>query len=110
MILDRFQINGVSADRITMHTGVDSVENLGLIDRVNGVADRKVWGDEKCDKVYGTDGSIFPPQWIQQPNATLYIYVKDICRSMPFRYERREFAYGIPTLRRFVRIIDPIRP
>ncbi|XP_076662886.1 scavenger receptor class B member 1 [Andrena cerasifolii] len=92
-------INGVSADRITMHTGVDSLRNLGLIDRVNGVEDRKIWGDEECDRVYGTDGSIFPPQWVQRPNATLYIYAKDVCRSMPFRYERRDFAYGIPTLR-----------
>ncbi|XP_076238842.1 scavenger receptor class B member 1 [Calliopsis andreniformis] len=92
-------VNGVNADRITMYTGVGDLRNLGLIQRVNGVENRNIWGDENCDKIYGTDGSMFPPHWIEQPNSTLYIYAKDVCRPMPLRYERRAFAHGIPTLR-----------
>lgn len=92
--------NGVNEDRITMRTGVDDLENIGLIERVNGARNRNVWGDEECDKVYGTDGSMFPPRWIEQPsNATLYVYAKDVCRRIPFRYRSRDYSNGIPTYR-----------
>ncbi|XP_033178379.1 scavenger receptor class B member 1-like [Bombus impatiens] len=100
---DKFGIlafrNGLNADRITMHTGIDDLRNLGLIQRINGRESRRVWEDEKCDRIYGTDGSMFPPDWIEQPNATLYVYAKEFCRQLPFRYERRSFSNGIPTLR-----------
>lgn len=98
---DKFGIlafrSGLNADRITMHTGTD---DLGLIQRINGRESYWIWGDEKCDRIYGTDGSMFPPNWIQQqPNATIYVYAKEFCRQLPFRYERRSFSNGIPTLR-----------
>ncbi|KAK9293680.1 hypothetical protein QLX08_011426 [Tetragonisca angustula] len=98
---DKFGIlafrNGLNADRITMHTGTD---DLGLIQRINGHDSYRIWGDEKCDRIYGTDGSMFPPNWNQQqPNATIYVYAKEFCRQLPFRYERRSFSNGIPTLR-----------
>ncbi|KZC08680.1 Scavenger receptor class B member 1 [Dufourea novaeangliae] len=101
---DKFGIfatrNGLNEDRITMHTGTDDMKKIGLIERVNGAEVRKIWGDERCDKVYGTDGSMFPPHWIERPNdAPLYVYAKDVCRQMPFRYERRDFSNGIPTFR-----------
>ncbi|XP_078050258.1 scavenger receptor class B member 1 [Augochlora pura] len=92
--------NGVNEDRITMRTGVDDLEHIGLIERVNGVQDRKVWEDEQCDRVFGTDGSMFPPHWIEQPyNTTLQVYAKDVCRRIPFEFDRRDNAQGIPTYR-----------
>ncbi|XP_017882564.1 scavenger receptor class B member 1-like [Ceratina calcarata] len=102
--LDKFGIlaikNGLNTDRITMHTGVD-MRSLGLIQSVNGLENHHTWGDDSCDRIDGTDGSMFPPQWIEEPNtnSTVYIYAKDVCRSLPFRYERRSFTNGIPTLR-----------
>ncbi|XP_076618654.1 scavenger receptor class B member 1 [Colletes latitarsis] len=91
--------NGVNEDRITMNTGVQDLRNIGLIERVNGENDRKIWGDERCDRVYGTDGSMFPPRWIEPPYADIYVYAKDLCRQIPFSYKRRDFSNGIPTLR-----------
>lgn len=91
--------NGLNPDLITMHTGRDNLQNLGIIQSINGAEDRHVWGDETCDKVYGTDGSMFPPDWIRDTNNTLYIYAKDLCRTIPFRYETRTFSHGIPALR-----------
>ncbi|XP_076278202.1 scavenger receptor class B member 1 [Lasioglossum baleicum] len=92
--------SGVSEDRITMRTGVDDLENIGLIERVNGVQNRNIWGDEECDKVYGTDGSMFPPHWMERPNnTTLDVYAKEVCRRIPFHFERREYSNGIPTYR-----------
>lgn len=92
--------SGVNEDRITMRTGVDDLENIGLIERVNGVQKIEVWGDEECDKVYGSDGSMFPPHWVEHPNnTTLDVYAKDVCRRIPFHFERREYSNGIPTYR-----------
>lgn len=83
-----------------MNTGVNDMRNIGLIEQVNGMRDRKVWGDERCDAVYGTDGSMFPPHWIESPRDTeLHIYAKDACLQLPFRYERRDYSNGIPTFR-----------
>ncbi|XP_076643032.1 scavenger receptor class B member 1 [Halictus rubicundus] len=101
---DKFGIlafrNGVNEDRITMRTGVDDIENIGLIEQVNGMRYRKVWGDEECDRVYGTDGSMFPPHWVERPdNATVDVYATDVCRRIPFEFERREYSNGIPTYR-----------
>ncbi|XP_076754286.1 scavenger receptor class B member 1 [Xylocopa sonorina] len=91
--------NCLDVDRITMHTGAGDLRNLGLIQRINGLENHRVWDDENCDRIYGTDGSMFPPHWIEQPNSTVYIYAKNVCRRLPFRYERRAYANGIPTLR-----------
>ncbi|CAK9815152.1 Scavenger receptor class B member 1 [Anthophora quadrimaculata] len=100
---DKFGIlvlkNGLSADRITMHTGTDDHRNLGMIERVNGLDNHRIWEDEECDRVYGTDGSIFPPQWVERPNGTLHVYMKDFCRQIPLEFERRSFSNGIPTFR-----------
>ncbi|KOC68806.1 Scavenger receptor class B member 1 [Habropoda laboriosa] len=100
---DKFGIlvwkNGLSGDRITVHTGADDHRNLGMIERVNGLDNHRTWQDEKCDRVYGTDGSIFPPQWVGRPNGTLHVYMKDFCRQIPLEYERRSFSNGIPTFR-----------
>ncbi|CAL7952547.1 unnamed protein product [Xylocopa violacea] len=83
-----------------MHTGAGDLRKLGLIQRINGLENHRVWGDETCDRIYGTDGSMFPPHWIEPPdNSTLYIYAKNVCRRLPFRYERRAYSNGIPTLR-----------
>lgn len=94
-----FQKDGLNPDRITVHTGNDDLHNLGMIQRINGLENHKIWDDEKCDRIYGTDGSIFPPHWIQRENSTIYVYAKDFCRQLPFRYQGRGSSNGIPTLR-----------
>lgn len=100
---DKFGIlaikNGVNTDRVTMHTGADDIRNLGMVERINGLSNQRTWGDERCDRIYGTDGSVFPLDWIEQQNSTLYMYARDICRQLPFRYERRGFSNGIPVFR-----------
>lgn len=82
-----------------MHTGSRGVKNLGVIDRVNGVNSRVVWNDERCDKIEGTEGSMFPPHLIQDTSKPLYVYAKDICRKIPFHFTEQVTTYDIPSLR-----------
>lgn len=91
--------NGVNKDRITMNTGSRSLDDLGIIERVNGKDNRKIWGDEKCDKIMGGDGTMFPPHLIKNTSNTLYVYSHEMCRNLPFRFAEQETTYGIPSLR-----------
>lgn len=91
--------SGLSKDRLTVHTGSGDINNLGLYQNMNGMETRNVWGDEECDRVRGTDGSIFPPNLVRDRNATLEIYTKDMCRTFPLRYHGDGSVFDIPSLR-----------
>lgn len=82
-----------------MHTGTRDIQTLGVIDRVNGKDNRHIWDDERCDKIGGTDGSMFPPNLIKDTSQPLYVYSKDICRKIPFHFTEQTTTYGIPSLR-----------
>lgn len=75
------------------------MDKLGIIERLNGLESREIWGDEECDKITGTDGSIFPPKLFRDPNATLHIYSKELCRTVPLKFHSHGSAHGIPTIR-----------
>ncbi|KYM93838.1 Scavenger receptor class B member 1 [Cyphomyrmex costatus] len=90
---------GIDKDRITMHTGSRGMKNFGVIDRVNGVNNRIVWDDERCDKIEGTEGNMFPPHLIHDTSKPLYIYSKDICRNVPLHFTEQVTTYDIPSLR-----------
>lgn len=82
-----------------MNTGSRNLDNLGIIERVNGIDNRKIWDDEKCDRIIGTDGSMFPPHLIKDPSKILYVYSQEMCRNLPFRFIEQVTTYGIPSLR-----------
>ncbi|KAL6433397.1 hypothetical protein ACFW04_006503 [Cataglyphis niger] len=100
---DKFGIlvsrDGVSKDRITMGTGSRTIDNLGMIERVNGIDNRHIWNDERCDKIMGSDGSMIPPRLIEDTSKTLYIYSQEMCRSLPFHFTEQVTTFGIPSLR-----------
>ncbi|XP_012270757.1 lysosome membrane protein 2-like [Orussus abietinus] len=90
---------GVSKDRINIRTGSGDLGSLGLVQRLNGDERLHVWDDEQCDTIFGTDGTMFPPHLIRDPNATLHVFCRDMCRTIPLHYEGRTMVQGIPTLR-----------
>ena len=75
------------------------MDKLGMIQKLNGMESRKIWGDEKCDKITGTDGTMFPPKLFQNPNATLHVYSKEMCRTVPLHFYGHSRSQDIPTLR-----------
>lgn len=82
-----------------MHTGSQGIENLGIIERVNGMDNRHIWDDERCDKIGGTTGSMFPPNLIKDRSKPLYVYSKDFCRIIPFYFTEQVTTFGVPSLR-----------
>ncbi|XP_072758541.1 scavenger receptor class B member 1 [Anoplolepis gracilipes] len=87
---------GVSKDRFTIKTNLDE---FGVIERVNGIDNRKIWDDEKCDRIMGSDGSMFPPHIIQDTSKILYVYSHEMCRNLPFHFVGQATTYNIPSLR-----------
>lgn len=73
-------------DRVTIFSGIDDIRKYGIIDKYNGKSHLPHWLSEECNRLNGTDGSIFPPHIT--PNTTLYIYDKDLCRLLPLVYEK----------------------
>lgn len=90
---------GLSKERFTVGSGEGGLEDLGLIQQINGVDSFDVWGDKVCDKITGTDGSMFPPHLVKNPDQALSVYSIDMCRAVPLEFERKSFSKGMPTLR-----------
>lgn len=78
--------NGTSNDRVTMFTGVDDVTKYGIIDKYNGKSHLSGWLEERCNRINGSDGSIFPPHI--EKHDTIHVYDKDLCRMMPLVFEK----------------------
>ncbi|KDR20477.1 Scavenger receptor class B member 1 [Zootermopsis nevadensis] len=86
--------NSTSADNVTVFTGGNDIRQFGLIDKFNGLSHLTHWKTEKCNRLNGSDGSIFPPHIT--PNTTLYVYEKDLCRLLPLRFlQEVETAGGV---------------
>lgn len=85
LILNFFpQKNGTAKDIITVFSGKGDIRRLNLIEKVNGVDKMHFWKTEQCNRINGSDGSLFPPHFDR--NTTLYVYEKDLCRLLPLTY------------------------
>ena len=80
------QKNGTAKEVTTVFTGASDITKYGLINRFNGQGALPHWKTEECNRINGSDGSIFPPHITR--NDTLYVYDKDMCRLLPLRYLR----------------------
>ncbi|KAI4500901.1 hypothetical protein M0802_004112 [Mischocyttarus mexicanus] len=91
--------NEIWKDRLMISTGSDDLNNIGIVLGVNGKNYLNIWGDEECDKVDGTDGSIFPRNWIKNQSIPLRLYIKELCKSMLFNFHEYSQVQGIPSLK-----------
>lgn len=90
--------NSTSADRVTIFTGVNDITQFGIIERYNGRTHLPHWRTEECNRLNGSDGSIFPPHITK--NTTLYVYEKDLCRMLPLHFDKEVDTHrGVPGYR-----------
>ncbi|XP_030558451.1 scavenger receptor class B member 1 isoform X1 [Drosophila novamexicana] len=78
--------NGTSSDRVTVFTGTDNINHYGIIDKFNGRTHLPHWTTDECNRLSGTDGSIFPPHITK--DRVLEVYDKDLCRLLPLVFEQ----------------------
>lgn len=90
---------GLSSDRITMHSGVGNLNELGIITRYNGLKNLNVWNTDECNRLDGSDGSQFPPTKLNR-ESELHVFHKDLCRRFPLVYkEDIEIVPGVTAFR-----------
>lgn len=81
------QRNGTLSEVSTMHTGHSGMDKFGYLDRINGQPTLPFWEDKPCTSIAASEGSFFPPRAFTNAN-TVYIYDKDLCRTLPLTYVR----------------------
>ncbi|XP_075988804.1 lysosome membrane protein 2-like [Anticarsia gemmatalis] len=91
--------NGTVSERFTINTGENDKDKMNIIEKVNGDSHLNFWGTPDCNSIEASDGSIFPPSQLNR-NSTLYVYYPNLCRRLPFNYEKDvEISDGIQLLR-----------
>lgn len=78
--------NSTSEDIVTVFNGANDISLNNVIDKYNGRTHLPHYLDERCNRLNGTDGSIFPPHITK--NTTLNLYDKDLCRLLPLTFEK----------------------
>uniref|UniRef100_A0A336MNJ0 Scavenger receptor class B member 1 n=2 Tax=Culicoides sonorensis TaxID=179676 RepID=A0A336MNJ0_CULSO len=91
--------NATHAERVTVWTGVTDITKFGIIERYNGKTHLSHWTSEKCNRLNGSDGSIFPPHITKED--TLFVFEKDLCRLLPLKFEKEVSTKGNITGYRF---------
>lgn len=98
-MISHLQRNGTSREQFTINTGVNDLTKLGLIDNFNGAPQMNFWSTDECNRVDGTDGSQFPPHWMDK-RQPLQVFVKAFCRKFPLVYESEVNIFdGVPAWR-----------
>ncbi|KAJ0182921.1 hypothetical protein K1T71_000897 [Dendrolimus kikuchii] len=91
--------NNTFSETFTVNTGQDDMDKMNLIERVDGHDHLPYWGSPECNSLQGTDGSIFPPSQLDR-KTVLHVFYPNLCRRLPFVYEKDvETPEGITLLR-----------
>lgn len=77
----------------TIYTGKESISTYARIQYWNGKNKLPFWKSDKCNKIYGTDGTAHPPDL--SPNTTLYLFNPDLCRTVPLVYKKDVVHNGV---------------
>ncbi|XP_055708763.1 lysosome membrane protein 2 [Phlebotomus papatasi] len=77
--------NGTLPEIQTIYTGHTGMDKFGYLNRINGLDHLPFWKDPPCRNITASEGSLFPPREITGSDI-VYVYDKDICRTLPLIY------------------------
>ncbi|XP_016966731.1 lysosome membrane protein 2 isoform X3 [Drosophila biarmipes] len=77
--------NGTLTEVSSVRTGMDSMDQFGYIDQLNGMDHLPHWSEPPCTSIAGSEGSFFPPRELTK-SEMVHIYDKDLCRIIPLKY------------------------
>lgn len=81
-----------------MYTGVDDSDDFGRIKTYKGGEDLEFWvRNTECDKVKGTDGSLFAPFFTK--DRKFDVFSSDLCRSLDFAFDSETEVRDVKTYR-----------
>nr|ABC25068.1 scavenger receptor protein [Glossina morsitans morsitans] len=80
--------NGTSLDSLQINTGEDDLRKFGLVTQFNGMPLLDFWSEEQCNRIDGSDPSMFPPHLIEN-RSTLNVFLQVLCRKIPLKFEKQ---------------------
>ncbi|KPI96407.1 Lysosome membrane protein 2 [Papilio xuthus] len=91
--------NGTVSERLTINTGEIDKDKMNIIQELDGREFLPYWSSRECNSIEASDGTIFPPSMLDR-NKTLYVLYTNLCRRLPFVYEKDvETADGVQLMR-----------
>ncbi|CAL8145243.1 unnamed protein product [Orchesella dallaii] len=90
--------NGTESPEWEVYTGYDSSEKFGRVKTWDSKSDLLFWRRfSECDKIKGTDGSVFQPFLTKQ--SQIEAFSPDVCRSITLIFENETEYKGVPGYR-----------
>ncbi|XP_071800107.1 scavenger receptor class B member 1-like [Asterias amurensis] len=86
--------NGSAHDEFTVFTGGDVRSKINLIESWNGNDKLSWWHTRYANMINGTDGVMFH-SFVTEKD-TLHLFQPNLCRSMPFVFDREKSVRGVP--------------
>ncbi|CAG9834212.1 unnamed protein product [Diabrotica balteata] len=86
--------NGTLPEVHNIYTGTTGMHEFGIIDKLNGKNSLTYWEDAPCNDLRSSEGSFFPPRYYTNEDI-VYLYDKDICRTLPLKYRKAVSKHGI---------------
>jgi len=94
------QYNGSTDGLYRVNSGKGNMDTYLDILQWNGASQLSWWNNTYCDMINGTDGTQFPPRFVDKKNVTVRMYVPQLCRSLYLAYQKE--IDGLPfTIKRF---------
>ncbi|XP_065368262.1 lysosome membrane protein 2 [Calliphora vicina] len=79
--------NGTSVDSLQINTGEDDIHKFSIITQFNGKPSLDFWTDDECNRVDGSDPSMFPPHLVET-REPLNVFLQVLCRKIPLQFEK----------------------
>ncbi|KAK9875891.1 hypothetical protein WA026_009678 [Henosepilachna vigintioctopunctata] len=86
--------NATPGKLFRVYRGKKKSNDLGKIVEFDGKKNMEIWPTKECNKLRGTDGTIFPP-FLNKENG-LVSFSPDLCRSLVAKFEKSSEYNGIP--------------
>ncbi|XP_067862347.1 scavenger receptor class B member 1 isoform X2 [Heptranchias perlo] len=91
------EMNNSDTGLFTVHTGVNNIAKVHLVDNWNGVKEVDYWQSEQCNMINGTSGEMWPP--FMTPSDKLTFYSPDTCRTLELVFQESGWTFDIPSYR-----------
>lgn len=66
-------------------TGINNRQDMGKLLTWKRKSKLPFWSGDKCNEIKGTDGFIYPPNL--KKSDTIFLFHRDICRSLPLEFQ-----------------------
>nr|APC94222.1 sensory neuron membrane protein 1a [Pyrrhalta maculicollis] len=86
--------NGTEQKRIKALRGTKNYHDVGRIVEYDGSPVMSTWPTDECNKIAGTDGTVFPPMLLKEEG--LVSFAPDLCRSLKAFWVQKTKYDGIP--------------